>query len=179
MKKVQLHPEVFTIENFFTSDKCNEYLKLYKNIKFEEAKISIDGQQIMNKNIRNNDRHIFFNKTLANKLWTQIKNFIPDRINLYKSFELNEMFRVYKYSSGQRFKMHIDGSFQRNLNEKSFFSFLIYLNDDFKGGETEFRKLGIVAPKKGTALVFKHHLRHEGKRSLFRNKIRIKIRHYV
>ncbi|WP_255405155.1 2OG-Fe(II) oxygenase [Tenacibaculum sp. MAR_2010_89] len=73
------------------------------------------------------------------------------------------MFRVYKYSSGQRFKMHIDGSFKRNLNEESLFSFLIYLNDDFEGGETEFRKLFTISPKKGTALVFKHRLMHEGK----------------
>ncbi|WP_299161325.1 2OG-Fe(II) oxygenase [uncultured Tenacibaculum sp.] len=163
MKKIELHPEVFTIENFFTSDECNEYLELYKNIKFEEAKISIDGQQVMNKNIRNNDRHIFFNKKLAEKLWNNLKQFIPEKVGFYKALELNEMFRVYKYSAGQRFKMHIDGSFRRNLNEESLYSFLIYLNDDFEGGETEFRKMFTITPQQGTALVFKHRLKHEGK----------------
>jgi len=73
------------------------------------------------------------------------------------------MFRIYKYSSGQRFKMHRDGSYIRNENEKSFYTFLIYLNDDFEGGETEFENLFTVAPKKGSALVFYHPLRHEGK----------------
>jgi len=38
---------------------------------------------------------------------------------------------------------------------------MIYLNDDFKGGETKFNDL-IVAPKKGTALIFYHYLEHEG-----------------
>ncbi len=59
--------------------------------------------------------------------------------------------------------MHIDGSYRRNLEEQSFYSFLIYLNDDFEGGETAFRNIGTVKPKKGTALVFRHRLRHEGK----------------
>ncbi len=37
------------------------------------------------------------------------------------------------------------------------------MNDDFEGGETEFRKFDKITPKKETALVFKHRLRHEGK----------------
>ncbi|WP_299121839.1 2OG-Fe(II) oxygenase [uncultured Tenacibaculum sp.] len=163
MKKVELHPEIFTIENFFTVDECKEYLELYKNTTFEEAKISIDGKQVMNKNIRNNDRHIFFNQKLAENLWYKLKQFVPEKVGFYKALELNEMFRVYKYSTGQRFKMHIDGSFRRNLNEESLYSFLIYLNDNFEGGETDFRKLFTIAPKQGTALVFRHRLKHEGK----------------
>jgi prolyl 4-hydroxylase len=57
----------------------------------------------------------------------------------------------------------IDGSYSRNENEKSFYTFLIYLNDDFEGGETEFGNLFTVTPIKGSALVFYHPLRHEGK----------------
>lgn len=40
---------------------------------------------------------------------------------------------------------------------------MIYLNDDFEGGETEFENLLTVTPEKGTALIFYHPLRHEGK----------------
>ena len=64
------------------------------------------------------------------------------------------MLRIYKYALGQQFKMHRDGSYIRNEKEKSFYTFMIYLNDDFEGGETEFENLFTVAPKKGTALVF-------------------------
>jgi hypothetical protein len=38
---------------------------------------------------------------------------------------------------------------------------MIYLNDNFKGGETRFNDF-VVAPKKGSALVFYHYLEHEG-----------------
>ena len=38
---------------------------------------------------------------------------------------------------------------------------MIYLNDNFKGGETKFNDL-VIAPKKGSALLFYHYLEHEG-----------------
>lgn len=166
MKKIDIHPEAFVIENFLSTKECDNYIEQYSRIEFEEAKISIDGQQVMNKNVRNNDRYIFFDKSLADSLWLKIKDFLPETVGFYRALELNEMFRVYKYSPGQRFKMHIDGSFKRNLNEESLFSFLIYLNDNFEGGATAFRKLDTVHPKKGSALIFRHHLRHEGKELL-------------
>lgn len=163
MKKKELHEEVFVVEDFLSEEECFENLLKFQAAEFEEAKISIQGNQVMNKNVRNNDRFIFFDKSLANTLWNQVKEFLPKRIGFYESLELNEMFRVYKYTQGQRFKMHIDGSYKRNLNEESLYSFLIYLNDDFEGGETEFRKLFKVLPKRGMALIFRHRLRHEGK----------------
>lgn len=163
MEKKTLHDDIFLIENFLSDEECESYLSNYKTKEFEEAKVNIDGNQVMFKGIRNNERYMFIDELLASNLWNRIKEFIPQKLGFYKSIGLNEMFRVYKYTKGQRFKMHIDGSFKRNLNQESKFSFLIYLNDDFEGGETEFRKLGKIIPKKGTALVFKHRLRHEGK----------------
>jgi prolyl 4-hydroxylase len=59
--------------------------------------------------------------------------------------------------------MHRDGSYKRNETEKSFFTFLIYLNDDFEGGETEFQDLFTIKPKTGDLLVFYHPYKHEGK----------------
>ena len=42
---------------------------------------------------------------------------------------------------------------------------MVYLNDDFEGGETEFPEQGeIIVPEVGTALLFQHMLLHAGKR---------------
>jgi hypothetical protein len=38
---------------------------------------------------------------------------------------------------------------------------MVYLNDDFTGGETRFTQ-GVVKPAKGMALVFVHQLFHQG-----------------
>lgn len=163
MEKTELHPQIFLIENFLTDEECDHYIELTQNQVFEEAKINMHGEQLMNKGVRNNDRLMIFDKNLAEKLFNKAIDFLPETYEDYRILDFNEMFRVYKYSPGQRFKMHRDGSYIRNETEKSFYTFMIYLNDDFEGGETEFENLFTVAPKKGSALVFHHPLRHEGK----------------
>lgn len=163
MKKKELHPQIFVIENFLTDEECDHYIDLTKDKVFEEAKINMGGRQMMSKGVRNNDRLMVFDNGLAKNLFERAVEFLPQTHEDYEVLDFNEMFRIYKYSSGQRFQMHRDGSYIRNENEKSFYTFLIYLNDDFEGGETEFENLFTVAPKKGSALVFYHPLRHEGK----------------
>lgn len=130
---------------------------------FEEAKVTIDGKQTMLKGVRNNKRILFKDQYLAQKVWLQIKPYVVETFGKYQAIGLNEMFRIYKYEVGERFKMHRDGSYERNEEECSFFSFLLYLNDDFEGGETYFEEGVTVKPKTGDALLFHHPLRHEGR----------------
>ena len=163
MKKIELHPEIFLIEDFLSNEECDAFLDNASEMEFEEAKVNIHGKQTMMKMVRNNERILFTDFELAEKFWNKAKELIPVEVGIYKAVGLNEMFRFYKYSPGQRFKMHMDGSFERNENECSFYTFLIYLNEGFKGGATEFRNLFTVEPKKGMALVFRHPHRHEGK----------------
>lgn len=163
MKKIELHPTIFLVEDFLSSAECDAHIAFSNTQEFEEAKINSGGAQVINKGVRNNDRILFFNNELAETLWQRVKQYVPEDMGLFTGYGLNEMFRIYRYTKGQRFKMHRDGSYRRNDKDCSFFSLIIYLNDDFEGGETEFRKLFTVTPKKGTALLFHHPHRHEGK----------------
>ena len=163
MEKTELHQQIFLIEDFLTNEECDHYIGLTQDKVFEEAKINVHGNQLMNKGVRNNDRLMVFDNDLAKNLFQRANEFLPQTHEDYKILDFNEMFRIYKYSPGQRFKMHRDGSYIRNESEKSFYTFMIYLNDNFEGGETEFENLFTVPPKKGSALVFYHPLRHEGK----------------
>jgi hypothetical protein len=163
MEKIELHPQIFLIEDFLTETECDQYINLSQEKVFEEAKINVFGRQQMNKGVRNNDRLMIFDETMAEDLFKKASEFLPQEHDGYQLLNFNEMLRVYRYASGQQFKMHRDGSYIRNEREKSFYTFMIYLNDDFEGGETEFENLFTVAPKKGTALIFHHPLRHEGK----------------
>ncbi|MDG5490255.1 2OG-Fe(II) oxygenase [Psychroserpens sp. SPM9] len=163
MKKIDLHPQIFTVDDFLSVEACSNYIEKAELQNFEEAKVNMQGNQVMNKMVRNNDRLLFFDTNLAEDLWLKLKPFVPESIGSSVAIGLNEMFRIYRYEAGQRFKMHRDGSYERNDTEFSILSFLIYLNDDFEGGETEFRKIATVKPKTGMALVFHHPVRHEGK----------------
>ncbi|MEI9933109.1 MAG: 2OG-Fe(II) oxygenase [Rhizomicrobium sp.] len=70
---------------------------------------------------------------------------------------------VLHYTPGQEFKLHFDymnteiPSFAHNVAERGqrIATFLIYLNDDYEGGETEFPRAGIRHKgRKGDALLF-------------------------
>jgi predicted 2-oxoglutarate/Fe(II)-dependent dioxygenase YbiX len=73
----------------------------------------------------------------------------------------NERFRFYRYRGAQFFKAHKDGSYERSEAEASFLTILIYLNDDFTGGHTDFAWESIK-PRAGSALVFPHRQMHQG-----------------
>ena len=67
--------------------------------------------------------------------------------------------RFYKYDKNERFAPHFDGCFPRSRSEMSMLTFIIYLSDDFEGGNTTFfsnQKTIQVKPKKGSALLFWH-----------------------
>lgn len=129
---------------------------------FEEAIVGLAKGPKMLKGIRNNARLEYDDQNLADWLWEKLKAHCPDTIDNAKVVGLNEHFRFYKYINNQRFKRHRDGRFKRNELEESRITFMIYLNHDYKGGETIFDDL-TVSPQTGTALCFLHELKHEGR----------------
>lgn len=162
MKKNELHPEIFTLEPFLSKQECDQWIKKMSDFHFEESLIQSGGKQVMNKAVRNNERYLFFDQDLADVLWNRLQPYFPKKIDQAHPIGLNEMLRIYKYVKGQRFKMHKDGSYKRNNKEFSLYSLIIFLNTNFEGGETAFRKLFSVSPEHGKALLFQHRLRHEG-----------------
>ncbi|TMQ11763.1 MAG: hypothetical protein E6J90_18865 [Deltaproteobacteria bacterium] len=86
-----------------------------------------------------------------------------ERICGWRAVGVNERFRCYRYEPGQRFAPHYDGAFRRSRTEQSELTFMVYLNDDFVGGDTAFHELDVVVRSKaGMALLFQHRLLHEG-----------------
>jgi hypothetical protein len=152
---------IFTIDNFLTGKECDALIVKSEKIGYEEAKVTTDRGEKVLKEYRNNNRVLHTDFELAEKLWNALKSFVPSQLGNSQAVGLNELFRFYKYESGQQFKKHRDQSFIRNENEASYFTFMIYLNDDFEGGETTFNNLAIK-PQQGTALIFLHDLEHEG-----------------
>ena len=160
--KANYHNEIiWTIDNFLTAKECDDLIIFSEQKGYEEAKVSLQSGAKMMKGIRNNYRLMYQDKNLANQYWQLLKQFCPEEIENNEAVGLNEQFRFYKYESSQRFKRHIDGRFKRNEIEESRITFMIYLNDDFEGGETKFDNV-TIEPKKGTALCFIHEQKHEG-----------------
>ncbi|WP_298417563.1 2OG-Fe(II) oxygenase [uncultured Kordia sp.] len=160
MEKLEDH--VYVVPNLLSHEECDEMVLISEKIGYKEAKVNMHGKQVLMTMVRNNLRVMYKDEVYANILWEKVKTYVPQQIGYSYAFGLNEMLRFYKYEEGHRFKMHRDGSYRRNDTEASQYSFLIYLNDDFEGGETVFRSGTTIRPKKGSALLFLHGLRHEG-----------------
>ncbi|KAK3689584.1 prolyl 4-hydroxylase [Podospora appendiculata] len=125
-------------------------------------------------------------------LWARIAPLLPPSLDGRRARGLNRRFRVYRYVPGAEYRAHIDGAWPpsgirpddtyvydaspEGAKQSSLFTFLIYLNDEFEGGETTFFVPAVgegvlnaypVRPVMGGVAVFPHGdargaLLHEG-----------------
>ena len=158
---------LLTVDGFFSPDECAQHIRRSEGEGYEAATISTRGGAVMNTAIRNNDRLIVDDPQLAQTLWQRIQPFVPSPLFERQAIGLNERLRYYRYEPGQTFKPHQDGSFKRDNGEKSQVTFMVYLNDGFGGGSTNFdlrypHGEVEVVPRAGMALLFVHSFRHEG-----------------
>lgn len=158
---------VFILREFFTSAECEACIAQSEQAGYEEATITTSAGFVMDKSVRDNARLIVDDRALAARLWQRAQPFLPARIGNWQAIGFNERFRFYRYDPGQMFAQHWDGCYRRPNGEQSQLTFMIYLNDDFTGGETRFYEDDgtprlEVRPERGMALVFVHEQLHEG-----------------
>lgn len=122
---------------------------------FEELGYTEDAAVSLPRSVRHNWNLVWIaDDTTQEILWNRCKHLIYDKTGTHfqnkQPLGLNGRFRSYKYSPNDFFKLHSDGSWvgTRVLNgtvvpdaygdRRSMYTFLIFLNDDYEGGETEF-----------------------------------------
>ncbi len=152
---------VFTIAGFLSRAECGAYIESSERRGYAEAGIRTDDVEVLYKKARNNDRVVFDDHDLARLLYDRAKPLLPPEIDGWKLCGFNERFRYYRYAETQQFDWHLDGTVRVVKGRESFLTFMIYLNDGFEGGSTEFG-WEKIAPVEGMALVFPHRVRHRG-----------------
>ncbi len=166
--------DVFVVHDFLTPDECWHFVACSEAAGYGDAPINAGlAQQVVRKDVRNNDRVMIDDWELARTLWGRARPLVPPRRGRWLAVGLNERFRFYRYDPGQRFVWHMDGAFHRDNGEQSRLTFMVYLNGGFEGGATEFnlRRSGMiqlddplltVTPAAGKLLVFRHDILHQG-----------------
>lgn len=168
---------VFTVNDFLSVDECKRYIKISEDFGFEDSLVTLgvrgaDGSVSLQRarmDYRNNQRVVFKNQEIADFLWERVADFIPANEDR-NAVGCNEMLRFYRYDAGQQFDWHQDSPYERDNGEISLWTLVIYLNEDFEGGETSFEDsysdesfdAFSVSPKTGTALFFDHDVHHKG-----------------
>ncbi|XP_006813613.1 uncharacterized protein LOC102806073 [Saccoglossus kowalevskii] len=166
---IQSDKLAFYIDNVFTKQECDEFIRKSEEIGFTMAKINIGrGRQKSAPEVRNNSRCYIDSFEESENIWERIKQFVPRVWNGHEALGLNERLRVLRYDEGEYFAPHWDGSYQRDNKERSYITVQLYLNEGFEGGATTFLPLDDSSrsvkciPKIGRILVFQHDILHEG-----------------
>lgn len=149
-------PYIIKIPGVLSLEECAQLIERIESMEPEIATVNTHSGARVKPDVRNNDRVIFEDCRLAELLMDRIRHKAPPEIHGMRLVGANERFRCYRYRPGMRFAPHVDFAFHRDECEQSFYSFLVYLNEEFEGGATTFitEPEVVIQPKTGMGLLF-------------------------
>lgn len=155
-----LSDRVFLVPSALAPAQCVALIALANAHGFDAAQVrAASGPRAMPQ-VRNNQRAQFAAPDWVATLWQLLQSWPLPEVNGQRAVGLPRDLRCYAYDPGQRFKMHKDGPWLED-GLSSQLTLLVYLNDNFEGGATDFREFA-VTPHTGDALLFIHDTWHEG-----------------
>ena len=209
-KTVLAAPDLMcTLDPLLSAAECDKLCACADEVGFQKSSVSGGGHgRTGREDARTNSHALLIDPALAVTLWARVRpHLLPDQSHVKEIYGLRnpyfhsqtlgtewvpvavcERLRVYRYQPGEEFPEHIDYKMGRNIikadgaqyRQQSFTSLLVYLNEDFDGGTTNFwlahdgihcRFLRdredkppshVVTPSKGSALLMDQNILHEG-----------------
>ncbi|KEF54233.1 uncharacterized protein A1O9_09399 [Exophiala aquamarina CBS 119918] len=184
-------PNLHLLKDVLTSEECRHIIGAAEVMGFTpDAPIRALGEQ---SSVLAHNFYWIVDTLFCAGLWKRVQSFVPAVFHGKHVRGLNRRFRVYRYVPGAEYRAHIDGAWPPSSidpstdkyiydaspphsKQSSLFTFLIYLNDEFEGGETTFflpsAREGCmnaypIKPVQGTVVLFPHgetegSLLHEG-----------------
>jgi hypothetical protein len=144
----------------------SDILKMTKdvplNVKFFPSQTNSDPLDTHEQSIRTShslsvSRNAIFNKemqSINDKCYNLIASALQNYKKMFKidqEIKNTEPYTLLRYSGGEQYGFHYDGG----TGSKRSISVLIYLNDDYEGGEIEFPNFKLkIKPKAGTLILF-------------------------
>jgi prolyl 4-hydroxylase len=157
-----IRDHVFILDNILTEYECDEIIDIAENTGFKIAGIYTDenGETLVDTTKRRSLRCILDSAEFADRLWKRIQHGIFQKLpGGLVAKRLNDHLRILKYTAGDSFVMHRDGTYVTpDMTESSQYTVLIYLNTDYEGGFTTYynaaESAGVpVIPKKGSVVI--------------------------
>jgi prolyl 4-hydroxylase len=168
------HPLVWTVPDFFTAAECAAVLDDVASAEWLLATVNREQGRAVDARLRDNTVAILRDRSRSEDLFRRVRPHVPERMSaelggdgrvVMEATGVHLPLRVYRYEPGQHFGPHQDQSYFGPNGEKSLLTLMVYLNEGFEGGETEFPEQGqTIVPRTGTALLFQHMVLHAGNR---------------
>ncbi|WP_282110373.1 2OG-Fe(II) oxygenase [Shewanella algicola] len=142
-------PGAFQLLNVLSVDECQRLIAASESMGFlPDAAVSLP------RDVRHNDSLTWVvDNATEQAIWNKVKHLMADDLGIFAgkaALGLNNRFRFYRYSEGDYFKPHSDGSWPGSQvidgqlvrdafgDRYSQLTFLILLTEDFEGGATRF-----------------------------------------
>lgn len=152
--------EVLEFEDFLTAEECDHIIRIARERgDMVQSTVSNEkGLNVVDKNIRQSyqcwlsDDH----DEIVRRLSERVNEIVPLPISHQEDLQ------VVRYTKNEFYRRHFDTPYQEAVVHRfnrycgpRVATFLIYLNDDFEGGETDFLLINkTVVPKRGKAILF-------------------------
>jgi prolyl 4-hydroxylase len=170
----------FLLHNVLSQEECEQFIQMATAMGFEQSPlrdISVVNSNYANLTnrtleVRNSERVLCDMTTeICDELSRRIEPHLPAKVEC-RGFQwevvrvgeapaggcINKRWRFNRYIKGGYFRPHYDAGYKYSRECETLFTFILYLNQGFEGGETKFfprqSKPVCVVPKIGTALVF-------------------------
>jgi hypothetical protein len=168
------HPLLWTVPELFSPPECAAILAGAEDHAWLPATVNRASGRVVEAGLRDSSTAVLRDPALAAELYRRVLPHVPPRMSAELGSRgrvgmdvagVHVPVRIYRYEPGQHFGLHQDQSYFGEDGTKSLLTFMVYLNEGFGGGETDFPEQGrTIAPAMGTALLFQHMLLHAGKR---------------
>jgi hypothetical protein len=144
--------KILEINNFLSEQECDDLIEYSKTQTLVKSRVLSETGDVESDNRDSEQIWLEDNK---HYVVTKIAN-LSAKIT-QKPLNHMEYLQFLKYNKGGYFKEHYDPeiNYKSDTNDR-IYTIIIYLNDDFEGGETYFKNINIsIKPKKGKAVIFK------------------------
>lgn len=141
----KIHEDIFEIEDFISEEENSLIMNFVSNLHQKSWQ-------------KDQDKQYF--KISGNKIFHFLDDDIRTRVEkvFYSEYEIQQFLAIYKYAENNKHNRHTDDG----TVEKVRYGVVVYLNDDFDGGEVFYPELNITyKPKARSMLVHKASTWHE------------------
>ena|GEM_PF-2376721 len=151
-------------ENFISRDQCAEYLKAYEEIRHlsKKNKRSVSGFEKVINEVLLNDISPYWNSVVSHVdslIFEKIKKYLNQFLTLGpSSYELDNIV-IWEQKIGEFAPLHYDKEWLLSGEDEKYqhrnFLCLLYLNDNYEGGELIFPvQKKVIKPQTGTLVIF-------------------------
>ncbi len=168
-------PLLCEVPALYSPAECRALLASVENAEWLAATVNSHDGRVVDAKLRDSTTAVLRDPSLAAQLYARVLPHVPaDMVvedpqrgvrTAMRVTGIFEPLRIYRYQSGQHFGLHQDQSYARIDGARSLLTLMVYLNDEFEGGETDFPDQDrVIEPAIGLALWFQHSLLHAGRR---------------